>query len=363
MTRWVYNFGLSLFKQAFDAKETLPKFVDLANKLPRLKRESETEWLKQAHSQILQQSLKDLEQATKHFFRRLKLKRGKPGFPRFKKRGFRDSFRYPQGTKIANGAIYLPKIGWVAYRDSWPIEGKVKQVTVKREGDHWFVNIMCEITAIIKQVIPSVEKTVGIDLGLKKFAYVSDGHVVENPTFLKKELNKLRTLQRGFSRKQKGSRNQSKLAKKVGSLHVRIKNKRKDFLHKITTELVKNHDVLVVEDLNVKGMVRNRRLSRAISDAGWHLFGLLLNYKCSWYGKYFVKINRFLPTSKECSSCHALQDMPLNIRTYSCTSCGLNLDRDLNASKNIRAAGLSVLQKACGGNGVGFPHEARISGF
>ena len=362
MTRYVYNYGLGCIKKAFDQKIPLPTFKDLAYDLPPMKKSPDTCWLKEAHSQILQQALKDLEQAIKHFFRRLKKKNGNPGFPKFKKKGIRDTFRYPQGVKVQDSRCYLPKIGWVRYYDSRPLEGEIKQVTIKKEGEHWFVVIICQLMADIKPVIPVEAKVVGIDLGLKIFAYLSDGSSIENPAFLKKALVKLRILQRRHSRTQKGSKNRSKLRQKLIRLHTFIKNKRSDYLHKVTTELVKNHDALVVEDLNVSGMIKNRKLSRAIADAGWHTFVSYLRYKAAWLGKSVISINRFLPTSKECSRCHKLQDMPLKVRTYSCSSCGLSLDRDLNASINIRAAGLVVL-KACGGKGVGLPDEARIAGF
>lgn len=360
--RFIFNYGLAQIKTAFDQKKKIPTYVDIAKQLPQLKKMPEMEWLKDVHSQALQHSLKDLESGLKHFWRRIKNKQGKAGFPHFKKKGFKDSFRYPQGVSCSGGKIYLPKIGLITYRDSRPIEGKINQTTIKRDGDHWFVHIACEFEQAVVQAPITEEKTIGIDLGLLKLAHLSNDQVIENPKHLKRNLAKLQKLSKKFSRTKKMSSNRKKSAKKLGKLHTKIKNQRKDFLHKITTDLVKNQDVIAVENLTVNGMVRNRRLSRSISDAGWAIFINMLTYKCSWHGKHLIKVNKFLPSSKECSSCHAIQDMPLSIRRYLCQTCGINLDRDLNASKNIRAAGLSALN-AYGGNGVGLPHDVRIIGL
>ncbi|MGE0010508.1 MAG: RNA-guided endonuclease InsQ/TnpB family protein [Candidatus Babeliales bacterium] len=345
-TRYIFNYGLALIKEAMEGKQKVPTYTDIANKLPYLKRSTETAWLKEIHSQVLQHSLKNLESAFKHFFRRLKNKE-KPGFPRFKKKGDNDSFRYPQGVSCGNAKVYLPKIGWVAYRDSRLIEGIIKQATIKREGKHWNIHIVCEIEIDIQKVSVSEKKAIGIDLGIKNFAYLSDGQVIENQKILNTYLKKLAFLQRHYAHKKKGSNNQKKIAVKVAKVHRLIKNIRKDFHHKLSTNIAKNHGVVAVENLNIKGMVLNRRLSRAIADAGWCGFVNYLEYKCIWLGKNFVKVGRFLPSSKQCSSCGNVQNISLQTRVYTCGNCGLQLDRDLNASLNIRAAGLSAF-KACG---------------
>jgi len=359
--RFVYNFGLAQIKKAMDAKEKIPSYKDLANMLPHLKKDSVTSWLKDPHSQILQQSLKDLESGLKHFFRRLKNKE-KPGFPKFKKKGVKDSFRYPQGCKFEPGMVFLPKIGRVRYYDSRPLEGEVVQVTVKREANFWYMHVVCEIESDVVKVPVSIETALGIDLGLMNFAYLSNDQVIENPKFLRNDLKKLKAYQRRFSRKKKGSNNRKKCAIRVAKIHVRIKNKRKDFHHKLSTQIAKNHGVVAVENLNVKGMVQNRHLSQAISDAGWCDFINQLEYKCDWLGKHFVKVDRFFPSSKTCSSCGAKQEMKLGMRIFKCAACELILDRDFNASLNIRTAGLSVL-KACGEIGISQLDETRITGF
>jgi putative transposase len=347
--RFVFNWGLAKIKKAFEAKAKIPSYADTTRQLTILKKAPETVWLADIHSQVLQQTLKDLEKGVKFFFTQRAKKRN-VGFPCFKKKGIKDSFRYPQGIKGENGRVYLPKIGWLRYYDSRPIGGVIKQATIKRKGDHWYIHIVCEIPHVIAPVAINPDTTIGIDLGLTYFATLSNGQKIENPTYLKKELAKLRFAQRQLSRKKKGSSNRRKAAAHVAKLHERVSNKRKDFLHKVSTELVKNHDTLAVEHLSIAGMIRNRRLARAIADVGWAQFVDFLKYKATWFGKRVVQVGRFLPTSKQCSSCDQLQEMPLCVRRYACKSCGLDLDRDLNASINIRAAGLAVL--ACGGNSV-----------
>ena len=357
--RFVFNRALALVKQTLDTQQKMPSFFLLANQLPQLKKSPETAWLETVHSQILQQALKDLCQALKNFFSARKRKKV-VGFPQFKKKGKRDSFRYPQSITCSNGKFFLPKIGWVGYYDSRPIEGTIKQATIKKKGGHWYICVLCEVP-----YTPSPElrtgKTVGIDLGLKNLAALSDGTVVENPKYLNKALNKLEKEQRSLSRKKKGSNNWKKQCKKVAKVHIHVSNARNDFLHKQSTTIVKNHDIIVVENLSISGMIQNRRLSRAIADAGWARFVSFLKYKADWFGKSLIQIDRFMPSSKQCSSCKGIQDMPLCVRRYVCTVCGLDMDRDLNASINILAAGLAVLN-ACGGNGTGCPGEARISG-
>lgn len=355
---------------AFEKQAQLPTYKKLAMQLPIMKRSEGTKWLKAVHSQVLQQSLKDLDAAMSHFFRRLRSKKQPLGFPRFKRKGQHDSFRYPQGIKIEDRHLYLPKIGNVRYKRTREVEGKVKQVTVVREGERWFVSIICEYEKEVKQIKPTLQKVVGIDLGLKHFAYTSSGEVVKNPGILKKNLQKLRIEQKKLSRKKKGSNNRKKAVKRVARLHTRVKNSRKDFLHKLSTNFVKNHDVVAVEDLHVSGMIKNRHLARSIADVGWNTFQTFLRYKLAWSGKHYVEIGRFEPSSKKCSRCGLKQDITLAVRVYRCNNCGLQMDRDLNASINIRAAGISVLQAtsvefahACGGSDVGHPDEAGISGF
>ncbi len=346
--RFVFNQGLAARKASYETEGETLSYADQCKVLPDLKKAKDTAWLGEIHSQVLQQALKDLDTAYQHFFRHVKAGEA-PGFPKFKKKGQKDAFRYPQGVKVEGGRIYLPKIGWVKYRDSRPVEGKILQATIKREGEHWFISLACEVELPdLAPVTVAEETAVGIDVGLKRFAFLSDGTDIENPRFMSKALPKLKQAQRRLRRKTKRSNNWKKQMAKVVKLHIQVKNARKDFAHKASTTIVKNHDVIAVEDLNIKGMVKNRHLSRAISDVGWGLFLAMLKYKAEWAGKHFVRIGRFEATSKTCSTCGEKKPMPLSVRTYACGGCGTVIDRDWNASLNIRAAGLVVLN-ACGG--------------
>jgi putative transposase len=346
--RFVFNQGLAARISNYESETRTLSYADQCKKLTELKKDEKTAWLGLVHSQILQQALRDLDTAYQHFFRRVR--GGKvPGFPKFKRKGQKDSFRYPSGVKVKKGRVYLPKIGWVKYRDSQSVDGRILQATVKREGEHWFISFACEIEmpspmpAAIKE-----DKAIGIDMGIKNFAALSDGTFIENPRFLNKVLAKLRRAQRLLARKTKRSKAWKRQVAKVVRLHIKVKNSRKDFAHKVSTAIVKNHDVIAVEDLNITGMVKNRHLSRAVSDVGWGLFLSMLEYKAGWAGKHFVRIGRLEATSKTCSTCGEKQPMPLCVRIYACESCGMIMDRDWNASLNIRAAGLVVLN-ACGG--------------
>ena len=347
--RYVYNYCLELFKTAFQNKIIL-SYQDLCKELTLLKLRPGLEWLSEPHSQALQQSIKDLSNATARFL--WPDSSGKKlGFPRFKKRGSKDSFRYPQGTKIKDNKVFLPKIGYVKFRASRNIEGTIAQATVKREGNHWFVTLVCHQNKAIPAIVPP-KNILGIDMGINHLAVLSTGEYIENPQWLKNSLKELAIEQKSLSRKEKRSNNYKKQVQKVVQIHIDIKNMRKDYLHKLSTRLIKNHDAFAIEDLNISGMIQNRKLSRSIADASWNILISMLMYKAQWVGKQVIKLDRFLPSSKICSSCQAKQDMPLNIRTYSCSACGLILDRDLNASLNIRAAGHSVLN-TCGAISIG----------
>jgi putative transposase len=247
----------------------------------------------------------------------------------------------------------------VKFRESRPREGSLLQTTVKKEGQHWFVCLSCEVEIAARTQPCQEVSVVGIDVGLKQFATLSDGTDIVNPRFLKKQLSKLRIEQRKLRNKQKGSANREKQVAVIAKLHRKVRDARKDCAHKASGTIVKNHDVVIVEDLNIKGMVQNRKLSRAISDAGWGMFLDMLRYKLQWAGKKLVSIDRYFASSKTCSCCGAVKEsMPLRIRTFECDTCGLVLDRDLNAALNIRRQGMSQLLVE--GLSVGGSSEARI---
>jgi putative transposase len=350
--RYIFNQGLIARQSAYANEGRTLTYFDQSAELTNLKRSAETAWLSLTHSQVLQLALKDLDLAYKAFFRRNK-KGLLGGLPKFRRKGINDSFRYPQGVKTRANSVFLPKIGWVKFRKSRNVEGKILQATIKREGEHWFVCLACAVTAVDPEPL-SIERirSVGIDVGLKNFAVLSDGTEIANPRFLKRTLRKLKTANRSLSRKKLKGKNWKKQRTQLGRLCAKIKNQRKDFAHKLSTAIVKNHDVIAVEDINIAGLVRNRSLSRSISDVGWGQFLLMLEYKAMWAGKLFVRVDRFLPSSQLCSTCGNKAQITLSVRTYACQQCGLKMDRDWNASLNIRAAGLAVLglaPNACGG--------------
>ncbi len=343
--RYAYNRGLERKKCAHEEGKRL-RYFDQNKELTVWRKE--IDWLASCHSQVLQQSLKDLDRAFEHFFRRLREKKT-PGFPRFKRRGDRDSFRYPQGFKIEDNRVFLPKIGWMRFRKSREIPGSIKDVTVMREGDNWNISFSVEIEIEEKLVPLCLEKAIGIDLGCKSFATIVGPEVstIEHPQYLKKQLSRIQKYGRVLSKKTYKSKNYFKFKKKLAKLHRKVKNVRADFLHKSSTDLVKNHDLICVEDLCVKRMLEegSRSLSRKIADSGWRNFLDFLKYKAIDLGKRVVEVSPYFPSTKLCSSCGHKQMMPLSLREYHC-ACGLSLDRDVNAALNIKAAGTSVI--ACG---------------
>jgi len=301
-----------------------------------MKSDPETEWLKEVNSQSLQQSAKDLETAYGNFFK------GRTKFPKFKKRCLNDSFRCPQKVSVSGGRLIIPKFkGGIVIKQHRQIKGIIKSCTVsKTSSGKYYVSILCE------EDIPKwgrTEKCVGVDVGIKDFVITSDGDKYENPKLVKKYQDKLRKAQKDLSRKQRGSNRYNKQKLKVARIHEKITNSRKDMHHKLSTNLVSRYDLISIEDLSVKNMVKNSKLSKAISDCGWSGFFNMLDYKCGWYGKKLVKIDKFYPSSKTCSNCDYIVDkLPLNVRKWQCPSCNVEHDRDVNAAYNIYRQGLSI---------------------
>ncbi len=348
--RWVYNRGLAERKTAWEADGKSLSLYEQNKELAQLKKDEETAWLRESHSQILQQSLHDLDRGFKNFFRRLKQGGTPPGFPRFKAKGEHDSFRYPQGVKVRDDRVFLPKIGWVRFRKSRELVGEIKQTTVIREAHHWYVSFSCEW---VEKVQPreSDLSILGIDLGLEHFAIMANGaeiHKVDNPRFLQKELAHLRYLGRQLSKKQKKSSSWRKAKLKLRACHAKIRAKRSDFLHKLSTAIVKKHDVIAVESLKVRSLLQNspRSLARSIGSAGWRQFLQQLKYKCEYAAKRFLEAGEWFPSTKKCSQCGKKNDIGLSERVYRC-DCGLVIHRDDNSALNLRAVGTTVL-KACG---------------
>jgi putative transposase len=306
-----------------------------------LKDTPEFEFLKEVSAAAIQGKRRDFDEFKKQFFNKKRKK--KLGRPKYKKKSNRQSFGLPnQKFKLdqEKSLLRLEKIGWVkvVIDREIPEDADFRIITVsKTPTGKYFVSIL------VKQElnpIPSTGKVVGIDLGIKDLFILSNGQAINNPKWFRKNQAKLKKAQKHLSRKKKGSNGYNRQRIKVAEIHEFITNSRNYFLHSVSTALVNTFDVISVEDLNVSGMLKNRKLSKSISDASWSTFVTMLEYKCNWYGKVLVKINRFFPSSKTCSSCgHKEDKMQLSVREWTCPSCGSQHDRDLNASINILKEG------------------------
>jgi len=347
--RFVYNWGLNEKTKAYQADKSKVSCFDLINKIAFLKKQDDFNWLSEVHSQPLQMAMRNLDNAFTNFFN----KRGE--FPNFKKKSNNQSFQYPQGVKLKDNQVFLPKIGWVYFYKSREYFGDIKTVTVsKTPANKYFVSILCETTIEKPTKKPVEEKTsVGIDVGIKTFAVCSDGQVFENQKYLNKNLKRLRVEQRTLARRYKRgvkiaqqSKSYHKQRLVVANLHEKVSNQRNDFLHKISTKLVNQYHSIIVEDLNVKSMIKNDKLSKAISDVSWSKFNTFLQYKCDWYGKNYIQIGRFEPSSKMCNHCgHINKELKLKDREWTCRQCQRTNDRDFNASLNIKSFGLGTQLK------------------
>ena len=292
------------------------------------------EYLKSIHSQVLQDVLFRVEKAYTNFFRRVKEKKGKAGFPRFKNQGRYDSITYSQsGFEIdKDGKLSLSKIGHIKIKLHRQINGTIKTCNIKKEIDKWYACFTVEYTPEVKS-IPN--KEIGIDVGIKSFAVLSDGKIIDNPKYLIKSEKLLIKRQRQLSNKKKGSNNRTKSRLTVAKLHKHISNQRKDFQHKVSRNIIDNYGYIKVEDLQISNMIKNHKLSKSISDASWGQFICFLNYKAEEAGCYLEKVNP-RNTSKECSVCgYIYKDMDLSIRNWICPICHTEHDRDVNASINI----------------------------
>lgn len=359
--RWVYNRGLQERREAWEKRKECLSNYQQNKELTQLKKEPDTSWLKTIHSQVLQQSLGDLHQTYQNFFRRLKNGED-PGDIHFRCKGVHDSFRYPQGVKVSGSYVFLPKIGKVRFRKSRDIYGTIKQTTILYERGGWYVCFSVEWQQEFEKK-PEHSSVIGIDLGLESFAIIGSEIGIEkvaNPRFLNKQLSHLRYLSRQVSKKKKKGQNRKKAVIALRNFHAKLQAKRQDFLHKLSTAIIKSHDVIVVESLKVKRLLQKsvKALARSISDAGWRSFLQQLKYKCEHAGKRFLEAGEWFPSTKQCSRCKKRNDIKLNERIYRC-SCGLEIHRDDNSAINLRAVGTTVL-KACGAAPVKGSDEARI---
>ena len=351
--RFVFNQALALQKANYEAGNKKLSYADLCAELLTLKLSNP--WLGESPSQTLQQSLKDLERSYTNFFAK------RADFPRFKKKGLSSSFRFPQGCKLdqANNRIFLPKLGWIHYRNSREVLGEVKNVTVSHSCGHWYISVQTERE--VSDVIHPSTSAIGVDMGIAQFATLSNGHVFAAVNSFKQKQKQLARYQRAFSRKVKFSQNWKKQKSKIGRLHQTIANIRKDYLHKTTTIISQNHAMIVIEDLQVKNMSKSARgnlnkpgrhvkaksgLNRSILDQGWFEFRRQIEYKQVWRGGNVLAVPPQY-TSQRCSCCGTVsKENRQSQAKFACIACGYQANADVNAAMNILAAGHAVL--ACG---------------
>jgi putative transposase len=321
--RFVFNWGLHLWRSAYE--EGLKPNINSIKKVFTNYVKPQYPWMSELSSRVYQYAFINLGDAFKRFFK------GISSYPKFKKKGHHDSFTIDncgKPIKLSGTRHKLPFVGWVSTFEALP-ESWVKKVTITRQAGDWYMSFFVEIP---QEITPKCRERIGVDLGINNLATCSDGTKFSNPKAYKAARKKLARLQRHLSRKVKGSKNRAKCLLKVQKLHQRVANIRRDTLHKITTFLAKNHSQVVIEDLNVSGMLKNHCLAGSIADASFYEFRRQLSYKAERYGSKLIIADRFYPSSQLCSNCGHRQKMPLSQRTFECPNCGLVIDRDWNAS-------------------------------
>lgn len=315
-------------------------------------------WLNEVSAAAIQQKVRDFQETSKQFFSKTRKK--KINRPSFKKKSGNQSYRLPNQKFSINGnKIRLEKIGWVKMSVDRiiPDNSKILSCTISKNCcNQYFVSVSVDTVIYHK---PKTGKSVGVDLGLKSFATLSDNIVIDNIKFFREKQSEIIKIQKHLSRKKKGSNRYKKNKFRIAGLHNKIANKRNDFLHNVTTLLVNNYDVICIEDLNVSGMLSNHKLAKAISDTSFSMFRSMLEYKCNWYGKELVVIDRFFPSSKTCSKCGwKKEDLTLSNRVFKCENCGIEIDRDLNAAINIERVGVDILYNRTQRDEITNPVEA-----
>lgn len=355
--RYVFNKVLAMRQEEYKQGKKSKGINHYITQIPTWKK-TDSPWLAEVDSMALQQSLRDLDKAYKNFFR----SPGKVGFPKFKSKRARQSYRTNNIAIIDGKHVKLPKLGIVKTRISRPVEGRILSATIKQAASgKYFVTVCC--TDCIEAPLPETNKTIGIDLGSRKLISTSDGELIDNPKYRRSAQRRLAKEQRRLSRKQgarKGERqsnNYRKQKRHLARVHEKIANQRKDYTHKMTTRLINENQVIVAESLRVQNMVRNRKLAKTIADAGWGEICRQLKYKAEWYGRQFVQVDTFFPSSQICSVCSTREPAVKDLREHwVCRCCGTEHDRDVNAAKNILADGLKTIgwdtpeSNACGEN-------------
>lgn len=356
VARFAYNWGLAEWKKQYETGEK-PNEISLRKKLNSIKK-IEFPWMQEVTKVAPQQAIKNLGAAFNRFFKH----QGK--YPQFKKKGIRDSFRADNGpakagenaVQLINKKINLPRIGWIKLQEELRFQGQIKSVTVSRRASRWYAAISVETNQL-----PHERKnhaSVGIDLGIKTFVQLSSGESFAGAKSHTAKLKRLRRLSRNLSRKKKGSSNYTKAKNGLAKLHAEIADIRSDCLHKISTKIVLNHTRISIEDLNVAGMIKNRKLSRHIMDQSFSEFRRQLEYKSNWYESELIIVDRFFPSSKMCHACHEINDaLTLSDRYWTCDHCGITHDRDLNAAINLEKYKNHTVSSteinACGEEGSG----------
>jgi len=335
--RFIFNRYLNSRKESYLTKKKSINYYDNAKDLTLLKKNKDFEWLKEINSQSLQSSLRNLDTAYNRFFR------NQARFPKFKSKYNKQSFTIPQSVYIKNNKLYIPKFkDGIKINTHRKINGNICFATISKSATgKYYTSITCEVK---HKPFKKTKSRVGIDTGIKNLAILSDGTIYENIKTLKPNLKKLKYEQRQLSKKKKGGSLRAKQKIRLAKIYERVSNTRKDYLHKVSTEIVKNHDIICIEDLSVKNMMKNHHLAQAFSDVALGIFYTMLNYKCDWNNKTIVKIDKFFPSSKTCNICNFIkQDLSLKDREWTCPSCNTKHDRDINASINIRNQGLKIL--------------------
>lgn len=341
--RFVYNYYLNMHNEAYKKDKTYLNYYDYANNLKALK--AKYEWLKEVDSTALQSSVRDLDTAFQNFFKHNK---GEPHFKSKKTHSFSYTSKSVTGNiQYLEKYIKLPKLGLVKTRNRLKPQGRILSATISQvPSGKYYVSLCC--TEVDITPLPKTNTNVGIDLGIKDFAIFSDGTKIPNPKYLQHALNKLAKAQRALSRKTKFSANYEKARIRVAKLQEHVANQRKDFLNKLSTDIVQTYDTICIEDLLVSNMIKNHKLARNIADVSWSEFTRQLEYKAAWYGKQVIRVNTFYASSQTCSNCgtkHAITK-DLKVRKWTCPNCGIELDRDINAAINILNEATQVTSRA-----------------